>query len=158
MILLNIIVFMSSQRVFFLLFFRIRKAMIVLDRKPIQSYIPPSSTKFLLNSVKSIHNHKLISGKLTNYIFMLINVKMKYIIFPVVYRSSSTINQEMKLYGLLYLLLFSTSTVQAATSPCSDEFTATKCSNEQNDMICQEAFPVNEALSVLILIFIQLAL
>lgn len=57
------------------------------------------------------------------------------------------------LYGLFYL--FFTSTIQAATSPCLDEFSATKCSNELDDVICQEAFPVSEALLVSILIFLS---
>uniref|UniRef100_A0A0R3RUP8 C-type lectin domain-containing protein n=1 Tax=Elaeophora elaphi TaxID=1147741 RepID=A0A0R3RUP8_9BILA len=50
------------------------------------------------------------------------------------------------LYGLFYLLF--ASTIRAATSPCSDEFSATKCLNEQDDVICQEAFPVNEAFPI----------
>ncbi|VBB27119.1 unnamed protein product [Acanthocheilonema viteae] len=54
----------------------------------------------------------------------------------------SQLSRKM-LHGLLYL--FFTSTIQAAISPCSDEFSATKCTNEQNDIICQEAFPINEA-------------
>uniref|UniRef100_A0A8R1XP28 C-type lectin domain-containing protein n=1 Tax=Onchocerca volvulus TaxID=6282 RepID=A0A8R1XP28_ONCVO len=47
------------------------------------------------------------------------------------------------LYGILYF--FFVPTIQSAISPCSDEFSATKCSNVQVDVICQEAFPVNEA-------------
>ncbi|VDM94092.1 unnamed protein product [Onchocerca ochengi] len=47
------------------------------------------------------------------------------------------------LYRILYF--FFVPTIQSAISPCSDEFSATKCSNVQVDVICQEAFPVNEA-------------
>ncbi|MCP9260695.1 hypothetical protein DINM_004076 [Dirofilaria immitis] len=47
-------------------------------------------------------------------------------------------------YGLL-LNVFYISTIHAAISPCSDEFSATKCSNIQTDRICQQAFPNNEA-------------
>uniref|UniRef100_A0A915PHD6 C-type lectin domain-containing protein n=1 Tax=Setaria digitata TaxID=48799 RepID=A0A915PHD6_9BILA len=49
-------------------------------------------------------------------------------------------------HGFVYFL--AVSTIHAATSPCSDEFSATKCPNDQGDVICQEAFPISEAFPV----------
>ncbi|VDM95757.1 unnamed protein product [Thelazia callipaeda] len=48
----------------------------------------------------------------------------------------------------LVTLLFLASTNQSATSPCSDYLSATMCSNEQDDNICHEAFPIQEAFPI----------